>query len=292
MRPMLAGKFDEKLQRFPALVSPKLDGIRALVSGGVVHSRSWKRLPNPFVQEVFGMPLLNGLDGELIVGSPTAKNCMQATGSGVMSYQGRPNVTFHVFDCFSGPPQAFCDRLMRVNALLRDFAIPRVTAVPQQMVYNLEELYEEEKHALQAGFEGIIVRDPEAFYKQGRSTTREGGMLKVKRFVDSEARILSCVELMHNANEAQLDERGYTKRSHAQDGKVPMGILGALRVEDIYSGQEFEIGTGFTEHDRVKLWQQRECLHGLIVKYKHFAYGQKEKPRQPVFLGFRHLEDM
>lgn len=298
MRPMLAGKFDEKLQRFPALVSPKLDGIRAIVDQGVVYSRSWKPIPNRYVQQLFGRPEFQGFDGELIVGQPTQKNCMQATTSGVMSYDGQPNVTYWVFDQLPADREHYERRLALLSyrfACPEDFELEgylRVQLVPQHLTHSLEQLYGYEEQYLLLGYEGLIVRDPKAEYKQGRGTTRAGDMLKLKRFTDAEAVILGAVELMHNANEARLDERGYTKRSSSQEGKIPMGLLGALRCSDPKTGQEFEVGTGFTELDRVKLWQNRECLPGQIIKYKHFSYGQKDKPRQPVFLGFRHQDDL
>lgn len=292
MRPMLAGKFDERQQKFPAIVSPKLDGIRAIIQHGVVHSRSWKHIPNRHVQQLFGRPEYEGMDGELIVGSPTHKNCMQITTSGVMSYAGEPNVTFWVFDQLPKGREAYQDRLNGLADRLSQFTPSQCKMVPQYVVDTLEELYTREQQALEAGYEGLIVRSPSAEYKQGRGTTRAGDMLKLKRFTDAEAVILDCIELLHNANEAQLDERGYTKRSHSQEGKIPMGILGALRCANPATGQEFEIGTGFTEADRISLWQQRGTLPGRYVKYKHFAYGQKDKPRQPVFLGFRHPDDL
>lgn len=293
MRPMLAGKFDEKLQRFPALVSPKLDGIRAVVQHGVVHSRSWKHIPNRYVQQLFGRPEFEGMDGELVVGSPTHRDCMRNTTSGVMSYDGQPNVTFWVFDQLPYAREPYEKRLIELRE--RVDLLPNETQlrfVPQHLVRSLEELYACETQYLLLGYEGLIVRDPAAEYKQGRGTTRAGDMLKLKRFTDAEAVILGAVELMHNANEARLDERGYTKRSSSQEGKIPMGLLGALRCSDPKTGQEFEVGTGFTELDRIKLWQNRECLPGQIIKYKHFSYGQKDKPRQPVFLGFRHQDDL
>jgi DNA ligase-1 len=291
MRPMLAAKFDEKRQRFPALASPKLDGIRAIILDGTVYSRSWKPIPNRHVQATFGRPEYNGLDGELIVGSPTAPNCMQATTSGVMSFDGQPDVSLHAFDCVSLPHyEPFQSRLQAVHDHLQAYG-GHIYALPHVWCSSLESVYKYEEQCLTAGYEGIILRDPAAEYKQGRSTVNEGGMIKLKRFTDSEAVIIGAVELMHNSNAATLDERGYTKRSHCQDGKVPMGVLGALQVADVHTGAEFEIGTGFTELDRIKLWRNRASLPGLYVKYKHFAYGQKDKPRQPVFLGFRHMDD-
>jgi DNA ligase-1 len=56
------------------------------------------------------------------------------------------------------------------------------------------------------------------------------------------------------------------------------------------TGVEFEIGTGFTEADRRELWVAPPI--GNLVKYKYFAYGVKDKPRHPVFLGFRSPIDL
>ena len=43
---------------------------------------------------------------------------------------------------------------------------------------------------------------PNAPYKQGRSTVREGYLLKVKTFLDDEATVVRFEERMHNGNEA------------------------------------------------------------------------------------------
>ena len=137
------------------------------------------------------------------------------------------------------------------------------------------------------GHEGLVLRDPEGLYKQGRSTLGEQGMIKVKMFSDSEAMILDTVELMHNDNEATVSEIGLTKRSSHKANKRASGMMGALQVRDIHSGVGFEIGTGFTEAERRAHWPL-----GAIVKYKFFAYGVKDKPRHPVFLGFRDPIDL
>jgi len=103
-RPMLAAKAtDEELQALFKrghlfLLSPKIDGIRALVVNGQLVSRTLKPIRNAHTQALFGRPELEGLDGELVVGNPWDKNLMQQTSSGLMSISGQPNVTFHVFD--------------------------------------------------------------------------------------------------------------------------------------------------------------------------------------------------
>jgi DNA ligase-1 len=55
---------------------------------------------------------------------------------------------------------------------------------------------------------------------------------------------------------------------------------------------EFDIGTGFTADQRQLLWSVGDNLIGRVVKYKSQPTGVKEKPRFPVFLGFRDAVDM
>ena len=63
-------------------------------------------------------------------------------------------------------------------------------------------------------------------------------------------------------------------------------------MRDVESGVEFRIGTGFDQADRDSLWRAEGGVLGRIVKYKFFPVGVKEKPRHPVFLGFRDKRDM
>jgi DNA ligase-1 len=145
------------------------------------------------------------------------------------------------------------------------------------------------------GYEGAIVRDPRAPYKEGRSTVKQGWMLKVKRFADDEAEVIGTVEQMRNDNEATVDELGYTKRSHHKEGKTAAGVLGALSVRGTtgqFKGVEFEIGTGFTAEQRRNLWAGREYLIGKLVSYKYFPVGVKDKPRFPTFKAFRDRRDI
>ena len=53
-----------------------------------------------------------------------------------------------------------------------------------------------------------------------------------------------------------------------------------------------KIGTGFDAADRDDLWAEQDKLMGRIVKYKSFPVGVKDAPRHPVWLGFRHPDDM
>src|SRR5690606_41939772 len=83
MRVLLAGKADVAKLKFPVWASPKLDGIRAIVKDGRLLSRSLKLIPNEATQSLFGRPSHEGLDGELIVGSPTAPNVLHVTSGAI-----------------------------------------------------------------------------------------------------------------------------------------------------------------------------------------------------------------
>lgn len=292
-RPLLAAKTTEAdLQNFkyPGLVSPKIDGVRALVKGGIVYSRTMKPIPNRHVQKLFGHSALNGFDGELCVGDATAPDLMQKTMSGVMSIDGTPNAWYHVFDLWN-VDQYYVTR----NNILggKAYGMQNVVTLLQTGVNSYEELLTYEQLYISLGYEGLMLRSLNGKYKQNRSTVREGILLKVKRFHDSEAIILDFEPLYRNTNSATLDERGYTKRSTCQEFKVADELLGSLRVRDLQSGVEFDVGSGFTEQQRRELWANKGILQGLTIKYKHFpATGVKDKPRFPIFLGFRDPRDL
>lgn len=293
-KPMLAEHAEMELIHFPMLASTKLDGIRAVVLDGQLLSRKLKPIPNKYTRSLFEHPEYEGLDGELIVGSPTDPKCFNKTTSGVMSEDGEPDVRFYVFDQIPEYSDMELDAPFheRYKDLVDSMPLIGVKLVEQQVVSNYEELSIFEEKCLTEGYEGVIIKSPDSPYKYGRSTVREGYMLKIKRYKDSEARILSVEELMSNTNEATINKLGKTERSNHKEGMVPQNTLGALVVEDIKTKVQFHIGTGFDQELRDKLWADKDSLIGKIVKYKYFGYGQVDKPRHPVFLGFRDERDM
>jgi ATP-dependent DNA ligase len=301
-KPMLAAQEPGKWgTRFPALVSPKIDGVRAIVRDGRLVSRKLIDIPNLHTQALFGRPELEGLDGELVVGMPNAFDCMQSTMSGVMTIEGEPDSTFFVFDTAapSFKNVAYKERLQ--HAINQAHGQPKVFVVPHYQVEDQTNVDAFERGALENGFEGIMIRDPAGLYKYGRSTAKEGGLVKVKRFVDGEAIVVGWEEREHNDNEATVDALGHTKRSTHKAGKRKAGDLGALVCKLITPGKAlhhsdptFNIGSGpmFTAESRKVLWAVREGLLNRIVKFRHFAAaGTKELPRHPVGVSFRDTRD-
>lgn len=291
-KPTLAVNADFTKIQYPVYASPKLDGIRCSIVDGKALSRTLKPIPNKHIFSQLSTTELNGLDGELIIGSPTSKTCYNESVSGVMRHEGEPAYTYYVFDCHdvSG---SFTKRFRELLTSQGEWTkFPQICLLEQNLLHNEAEMLAYEAAKVEEGYEGIILRSPEAPYKFGRSTVKEGYLLKVKRFEDSEAKIIGFEEEMYNGNEVEINELGRTKRSSAQAGKVGKNTLGAFHVRDVVSGIEFSIGTGLTAADRQHFWDNRNDYSGKIVKYKFFAVGVKTAPRHPVFLGMRDAKDM
>ena len=179
--------------------------------------------------------------------------------------------------------------------------IPHLSAVslPEYVIkvlptpmFCLEDLTLATQSAIDSGYEGLMIRRKDSKYKCGRSTEKQGILGKIKLFKDSEARIVGIEELMVNNNPVTEDEFGLAKRSSHKVNLVGSGTLGSLELEDIYSGIRFSIGTGFTSAQREQLWVEKNNLLSKIIKYKYQGEGMVEKPRFPVFLGFRHEDDL
>lgn len=252
-------------------------------------SRSLKPIPNKHVQKLFGRPELNGLDGELIVGPAGGHDVFQRTSSGVMSIEGEPEVNFWIFDDFT-ESGAFHRRLHTAHRRIKKQKF--CEDVPHHIITTEQDLLSMEEDYLELGYEGVMLRHPDGQYKHGRSTAKEVWLLKLKRFTDAEAKVIGFTELRTNTNEAKKNALGHLERSSKKDGMKNAQTLGSLVVKDIKSGVEFEIGTGFTQAQRQELWDNGDNLIGRLVKYKSQPVGVKEKPRFPVFLGFRDVRDL
>jgi len=303
LKPMLAAKAtDLQIQKLfdtngILIGSPKLDGIRCTIQGQKAYSRSLKLIRNKHVQSKLSVPELEGLDGELIVGSPTAHDVYRTTTSNVMRESGTPDFTFWVFDNILKPTRNYRQRLTALRSQAKKWEKGIFLKLPVELLEavdldGMDELKIYEKACLDAGFEGVILRDGSGRYKYGRATAKEGELIKVKRFSDSEATILGMEEQMKNNNEKKVNELGRGQRSSHKENKVPKGTLGALVCKDKTTGIQFNIGTGFDDATRDQLWKYKDGLIGQTIKYKYFDIGVKDAPRHPVYLGMRDESDM
>ena len=272
------------------IASPKLDGIRCSVQGGVVLSRTLKPIPCDKVQELFGDDLMNGFDGELIAGSSVAPDVCRNTVHNCMcdNYpEDGSKLTFYVFDLIDEDGLTYQERLDKLYNTPRGSV--NVVFLGSVVVRDMADVERFESECLGAGYEGVVLKSPVAMYKHGRSTKTKMESIKVKRYEDSEAEILEVLPKMHNGNEAKVNELGRTSRSSSKKGLTAVDEIGTMRVKDIHTGQEFSIGVfrGLPKSEKERLWLTKDDLIGKIVKYKYFDIGVKDLPRHPTYLGFR-----
>lgn len=286
---------DLTLLRYPLLATPKIDGIRCVIQNDrdsdrpcdqrgalwsrTAVSRNLKPIPNDYIRSTLSM-LAAGYDGEIVC--PGGFN---ATQSAVMSREGTPPFKYLVFDKSCNAPY-----FQRVAELKLEFSVGKC-AFAEPLLYdqidNEDDLLDYERIALEQNYEGVMLRLPNGPYKHGRSTFREHYLLKLKRFLDSEAVIEDFEEKQHNANEATTDNLGYTERSSHKSGMVGADTLGAVWVRDCKTGDRFSIGSGFDDNLRRQIWNNRNDYVGQTIVYKYQPSGMKDLPRFPVFKGFR-----
>ena len=296
-KPVLAVDFDQAKLTYPILALPKIDGVRGLHLYGQPNltGRSLKPFGNKLVPLVF--PNLEGIDGELTYGPTTAPDLCRTTTSVVNTHDDdrAHSLVLNAFDYIT-PDTVHLGYLARYKALQQLLLTnynTNVRLVPYKVINSLEELLIYESTVLQQGYEGVILRSPDGLYKNGRTTVREGTYLRIKRFVQEDAVVLSLVEAMENTNEATTNALGNTERSTHQGNLVPKGMIGSLICCDVKSGQKITVSPGALTHDqRTYYWNNQHELVGQTISYKFFDHGIKDKPRFPSYVSIRIPEDL
>ena len=302
LKPMLAataealdGQAPEGIT-YPVMVSPKLDGIRALKVNGVLVSRTLKSIPSQHAH-VISQLLPNGIDGELIVGAPNEDPYTRTVSAVMRRDSDTEAMSYYIFDNYliDGGFQKRFQAIKELEGRAPNGA-HAVHVVPHSIARNAEELLSMEVDALERGFEGVMIRSLDGPYKYGRSTVKEGYLLKLKRFKDAEAVVTGTYERLHNANEAMTDNLGHTERSSKKDGMEPTGLLGGFYVKGTngeYTGIDFKVSSSTIPLIHLaEMWRQRRSYEGRLLTYKYFPTGSVERPRFPTFKGWRNPLDV
>lgn len=258
-KPLLAADIEIGKIAFPVLASPKVDGIRCLIHPtlGPV-TRSLLTIPNKHIREKLNDPAWRYLDGEIVTYTDGVMDGLNVIQSKVMSDDGEPDFHFLPFDSFAAPESPFVERLKAATVTPSEFVQPLAHVV----IHSADEFADYHAKNLARGWEGTMARNPAGKYKFGRSTKREGILLKVKPHDDSEGTIVGFAE----------------QQNHP-------GTLGSLTLR--WKRTTFEVGTGFTDAERVDLWARREELVGQTVTFQHHGLAAQGRPREPVFVAVR-----
>lgn len=290
--PMLAASTSNYTSLFDGrsyFISDKYDGVRIVSTYGVPYSRTGKPIRNLHIQELFKqLPKDLLIDGECMSCDMGKNKTFSDYSKDLMSINGKPNITYYIFDLIIENKTAE----ERYAELLKLSLPSFCRIIPQLKIIDYFSLESLEADAIKRFCEGVMLKDCKGIYKYGRSTIKEKGLIKVKRFSDSECIIENFEEKQTNTNEKEEDELGFAKRSSCLEGMVPAGTLGSLQVKMLDSDIRFSIGSGFNDSLRQEIWNNREEYIGKVVKFKYFPSGMLLAPRFPIFLGFRDPDDV
>ena len=295
IKPQLCCDFEESKLKFPLMGMAKVDGVRALNLTGNLTGRSLKTHKNKHITALLSKPEFLGCDGEIAAGVWTSASLCRDTTSAINTIEGTPEITWWLFDYLHPEvlSSGYKERYKRLQEVVEGLALPYVKIVPVTFLYDTHDVNEFEAACLAEGFEGVILRDPDGLHKSGRATVKGGSYLRIKRFSDAEAVVVSMDEMMKNLNEAKTNELGYTERSSHQENKEGKGMVGNLVCKDVESGLTISVSAGsMTHEDRKFYFDNKEEIIGKTIKYKSFRHGVKDLPRFPTFLSIRAETDM
>ena len=263
MKPMLAkgGSFTVRNKRY---CDYKYDGIRAQVhnseDGIKIFNRKGDDITNKFANDLVPIIAENAdpvdwiVDGEIYPidteGNPAEfKNMMSRIHGKTDEVIYRNDVTIRVFDCLMYGGQPVFEDIFdtRLSTLQMHFGESLLANTIE--INNQEEMMDVYNNAIAEGFEGVIVKDPNASYDFG---SRSKSWLKYKPpMVDIDVIITDA---------------------HAGSGKRT-GVYGAYEIA-FKDGDELvscgKVGSGFTDDDLTFLTQEYNRLGAgnIIIEVK------------------------
>ncbi len=279
----------------PWVVSPKIDGFRALGGPDGLVSKTLRPFPNEHLRVLFGKLALRNLDGELVVGKPYGPDVIKRTSSGLTSRAGEPKATLWVFDWFGDTGWEYWQRWDTAAAVVKRLDHPNIRILPYRTVRSAAELLDVELKCLAKGYEGLMLRRPDGPYKEGTCTHREGYLLKFKRFVDAEAVVVGVSEGRCNLNEATVRADGVKRRSTAKENMVGNRMVGTIHAMDVKTGRSIDVAPGrMTASERSLYFKHFNSggtadVKGLAFTYRSFPVAEGCPPRFPTFQVFRDL---
>ena len=286
--PLLAKTWDKqksKLLDNPAMISPKLDGVRCYIKKDGAYSRSHKKfVSTKYIEEAlepYFEKFPNAiLDGELynhlykedfnqiISLVRREKNFTDEHWKGIWA-----KLEFHIFeqpilhskkDLKNTAWMRYTD--LKTNFFIKDEKYQHLFKFVDQHTYpSLTQDLVDNKNAyyLEKGYEGVMVKGYDSPYKMGRSSY----LLKVKDFKDAEATIIKF-------------EEGLGNRS-SMAGKV------TLKDEN---GMEFEASMRGGEELYTHMWENPGEYKGKKATFRYQNKTPDGRYRMPVMIAVRDYE--
>lgn len=260
---MLAAPMKETKLKPYVIIEPKFDGVRLLAyiqeDKISFFSRGGKEFHNfDFLKhEILAIIGTNHknliLDGEL-----TSRTFNQIVSEVHTKDTQIKDAVYNVFDI----PSVNYDQKQRKIKLYELFGennSDTIRVVPWVLISS-KKIQEHYQIYLTEGFEGAIVKDPDANYVN----KRDPSWMKLKEINEMDVKIISLFE-------------GTGKYS---------GMMGGMDCSG-ENGMTVSVGTGFSDEQRQEFWNSREELNGRMVEIKFQNATVKNSVRHPRFVRFR-----
>lgn len=291
--------FDDPRIRYPMLASVKFDGTRCICVGGELLTRNMKPQKNRNLPEHLRSLVDFCRRESMVMDMELYDHTLGSHGdhTSILASHDKPipeTMTAHYFDCLtldewhSGKAEPFSERIARAWDIA--FGEPWLRPVAHRPVMHEQDARFTFADAVGLGYEGIMLRCPNAPYKHGRATPKEGIIFKFKQFETIDGVILEVIQRrkMKEGLDRTLTPTGHLERIHTKDSFDLDEMVGAFRVR-FEDGTESEVnyGRGFNHETRRQHWNERESLIGRCVEVRHLPHGAKDGIRIGTLVRFR-----
>ena len=269
------------------LITRKLDGVRCLAVVKNNDIKFYSRLGHEYtslsvlrnaMQTILPKDWEGVLDGELcVIDDDDNENFKLAVSEVKRKTEQMQRPHYKVFDCltldeFYGKKESanYSVRLETAKKLLKRQETPFLSVL-SAVKYSASNFMRAQSIVAQKGYEGLILRS-DTPYRSGRTSD----LLKVKKFMDAEYQI--------------EDFKGTTKLMKGLSGTMePVECLGSVVIR--HKGNPVDVGSGFSDAQRIEIWRNQEKYLGKTITVKYFeestdACGNPSL-RFPIFKGFR-----
>jgi len=283
--PMLAQDFHKSKHRikYPALIQPKLNGIRCFAVRNNDTIMFFSRRGNKYTTLDHMIPTLLGVmdDGAVLDGEIYHHGWSLQRISSAIKKQSEDSalLQYWVFDTFI--PNTDCET--RLAILQNTLGDPSYLVSPVRFIYtnfvdSEEQVIDFTKQAIEEGFEGGIVRNTSGLYDLN---VRSENLQKVKFMQDKEYTIVS-----HDKEHVQVPV-GIDPFYLTPKYQIVNGVIWVCVTED---GKTFKVRPKGTTENRREWYKNAKSYYGKMLTVKFQELSDDGIPIFPVGVGIRDYE--
>ena len=270
---MKAKLFEVKRFKPGMLGSVKLDGLRCLYVDEQLYTRNGKKIlgVEHIIKELLSKGIHSDLDGEILI--PGAR--FDKVSGSLRSFNNSPDAKFFVFgapDVERPFTEVYQELEERAKANYWSMSVSKpttITLVKHIPLHTVDEVKKQYTTALNAGFEGLVLKTPDHIYQPGK---RSSDWLKLKPTLSKDLPIIGFFE---------------------GEGRLT-GTLGGVDIKHVSEFGDLvivKVGSGFTDALRDEIWNNQSRYLGKTIEVKYQEETEDGSLRHPRFKSFRPDKD-